>query len=384
MKNAVYAIKKGFIIGNHSYNHPHFTKLKTHEAFQQIKRTDELIDEAYKMAGVKRPGKIFRFPYLERGKGEKKKRFQKILKDLGYSQPKFEGVTYRWYKRKGLNKCIDVDCTYDTMDWATIEKKPIYEIKGLKEVLARMDENVPEGGRGLNHPRSNEIIMMHDFEQTAKMFVPMIEKLLAKGLKFKLPRLKIKKEIFQIRNIPRKDLKRMYKLKKEYTGGPNFEVVKKQYSTYPGLFIGCYRNGRLIGVVTGEVRRDSIHLSSAAVNALYWRKGLGSKMIRVFDEEAKEIGKKIGRNKISVCSGEKSESFYLKNGYRPAQLLVWIRKRDVPKDYKHKGFEVLDEKNRKNNKILYLKMQKYDPEIKEIVKKRFKSYKVLYIFEKKL
>jgi len=47
-----------------------------------------------------------------------------------------------------------------------------------------MDEDVPEGMRGLNFKGSSDIIMMHDHANINGFFVPMIEKLLKKGIKF--------------------------------------------------------------------------------------------------------------------------------------------------------------------------------------------------------
>ncbi len=187
-KAAIYAIKKGFIIGNHSYDHPNFSKIPLEEAENQIKKTDEIIEELYRKACVRRPIKVFRFPELDKG-GENKEVLQKFLKKLGYEQPKFEKINYKWYKKDGHHKDVDVYCTYDTYDWAVLEANPPHGIKGLKEVLARMDEDVPEGHRGLNYPNSNEIIIMHDFSETADMFIPMIKKLVKKGLKFELPKL---------------------------------------------------------------------------------------------------------------------------------------------------------------------------------------------------
>ncbi len=186
-KVVIYAIKKGFIIGNHSINHPHFSTLTMEQCFEQIKKTDEIIDEIYKKAKVKRPIRVFRFPHLDKG-GKNKKTAQKILRKLGYKQPKFRNITYRWYKKE-QNRDIDVYYSYDTYDWTTIDKKPEFGIKGLKEVLERMEENVPEGSRGLDYNGSNEIIMMHDFVETVHMFKPMIECLLAKGIIFGLPSL---------------------------------------------------------------------------------------------------------------------------------------------------------------------------------------------------
>ena len=61
----VYAIKKGFIIGNHSYSHPSFSDISLKEAEKQIKETDKIIEKAYKKAGIKRQIKVFRFLFFE-------------------------------------------------------------------------------------------------------------------------------------------------------------------------------------------------------------------------------------------------------------------------------------------------------------------------------
>jgi peptidoglycan/xylan/chitin deacetylase (PgdA/CDA1 family) len=194
-KDAIYAIKKGFIIGNHSYNHIPFSELSLREAKKEIKKTDEIIDQLYKEAGVKRLIKVFRFPNLDKGDGNKNYPFvdwnnkkvmalQEYLKQLGYRQPKFTNINYEWYKKAGLNKCVDVGCTYDSYDWTVSDKSYEHGIKTLKDLLARMDENVPEGMRGLNFKGSADIIMMHDHANIKEFFVPMIEKLLKKGIKF--------------------------------------------------------------------------------------------------------------------------------------------------------------------------------------------------------
>jgi hypothetical protein len=56
----------------------------------------------------------------------------------------------------------------------------------LPTILSRIDENVPEGGRGLNQPGSEEIVMMHaDTEFQA--FKEIMTRILCKGLAFTLP-----------------------------------------------------------------------------------------------------------------------------------------------------------------------------------------------------
>ena len=53
------AIQQGFIIGNHSYSHPNFSKISTSKCIEEIDRTDQIIDDLYKQASVERPIKLF-------------------------------------------------------------------------------------------------------------------------------------------------------------------------------------------------------------------------------------------------------------------------------------------------------------------------------------
>ena len=194
-EHAIYLIKKGFIIGNHSYNHPYFSDLSLEQCFEEIQKTDRIIEKIYKRASIKRPVKFFRFPYGDKGgfnyleflkpyKGEgkiRKEKIQAFLRNLRYTQPKFENITYRYYRKAGLLEDVDWLCTYDIMEYA---------LDSLTKIFERMDENVPEDGRGLNYPDSEEIIVTHDTPETTHIFEPIIDRILTKGMIFKLPLLK--------------------------------------------------------------------------------------------------------------------------------------------------------------------------------------------------
>lgn len=205
-EDAIYAIKKGYIIGNHSYDHPRFSEISLKECFHQIRSTDDIIEKIYHAAEVTRPTKLFRFPHgdkssgldaeLGKPKNEDKILFmrgiQNYLKKLGYNQPLFENISYKWYKEAELHLDYDVYWTYDTYDWAVAKSRSSQENRvpdyyDLDSLIARMDEDVPESGRGLNNSRSNEIILLHDYPEIRYLFKPLIEALSAKGLYFKLP-----------------------------------------------------------------------------------------------------------------------------------------------------------------------------------------------------
>ena len=198
---AIEAIQRGFIIANHAYDHPHFSDLSLDAAFDQIQRTDAIVERLYAEAGVPRPAKLFRFPYGDKGglqydhvllpyTGEgarRKAAIQDFLRRLGYYQPAFEGITYRYYREAGLLDDLDWYWTYDVVEWSVYAEQPLYEIDSLAKVFARMDEDVPEGGRGLNSAGSEEIILTHDHHESTEIFFPIIKRLVDKGLVFKLP-----------------------------------------------------------------------------------------------------------------------------------------------------------------------------------------------------
>jgi peptidoglycan/xylan/chitin deacetylase (PgdA/CDA1 family) len=204
--DVITAIKKGFVIGNHSYSHPHFSKIPLKECFQQIRQTDVIIEEIYKEANVIRPAKLFRFPYGDKGSGldaelgwsENKdtrmfmQGIQNYLKKLGYLQPIFENISYKWYKNAGLHVDFDIYWTYYTFDCEVAEyRKTGKENKNgyhsLWAIKKRMDEDDPEGCRGLNYRGSNDIILMHDYPGIEDIFHLLIEAFLEKGIYFKLP-----------------------------------------------------------------------------------------------------------------------------------------------------------------------------------------------------
>ncbi len=196
---SVYAVQRGFILGNHSYSHPYFSDLDLDACFDQIMRTDALLNAVYQRAGVARAAKYFRFPFGDKGgltyddpfsgyEGEgleRKDRLQAFLRGMGYSKPKFPGITYQYYRAAGLDQDVDWYWTFDTVDYGLLMDEPPFGINSIEKIFDRMDEDDPEGGRGLNDPASEEIILMHDFAETTPAFFAMIDRLWEMGIKFK-------------------------------------------------------------------------------------------------------------------------------------------------------------------------------------------------------
>lgn len=200
----LHAIRNDFIIGNHAYSHRHFSELSPEECYSEIKMTDDLIDRLYQQQGIERSHRLFRFPYGDKGdlnkgmlrgvnrKGRRKKEtVQHILREMGYTQPKWEDIDYVYFKKYGLDRDADCSWTFDIMEWSTQLQKPVFGIKNLQQVLQRIDDKKPADcrlrlreQRWLGNPASPEIILLHDQAVTSPFFVPIIDRLLNKQLLF--------------------------------------------------------------------------------------------------------------------------------------------------------------------------------------------------------
>lgn len=66
---ALRILDEGHHIGNHSHDHRPSSELTVKDWFDDLQRTEVLINQAYYRAGIARPGKYYRFPYLDRGDG---------------------------------------------------------------------------------------------------------------------------------------------------------------------------------------------------------------------------------------------------------------------------------------------------------------------------
>lgn len=183
-KDDICAIKNGFVIGNHSYNHPEFSKLSLAEAFAQIKKTDDVIEKLYLKAEIKRPAKLFRYPYGDKG-GSNYQKIQQYLKQSGYLQPKFKDVNYGWFN--SLKKDIDIYWTFDIKEWC-LNSNVDPKIKSIDDIFNRMQQKEHQHGGSLLDNNSADIILIHDHQETTDEFYKITEKLLKMDIKFKSPK----------------------------------------------------------------------------------------------------------------------------------------------------------------------------------------------------
>lgn len=202
----IYAIHKGFVMGNHSLSHPYFSDLTFDEWQYEIKRTDDMIERIYQKSGVARPAKFFRFPYFDPGgdinseefkkellepphvrlefeREDKRKAIQSFLKALGYHQPNFQGI-HHYAKRVDE---FDIGCTFDQKEyWLGKEDAP-GGLNRAEAILARIDEDYPGEGLALNDLGTSDIILIHDHDyssQAIELFYKIISRYIEKGICF--------------------------------------------------------------------------------------------------------------------------------------------------------------------------------------------------------
>ena len=184
--NAIYALKKGMILGNHSYSHPAFSRLSLEEGIENIEKNEAVLDKLYKDADVERKYRPFRFPYGDKG-GDNKALIQEYLSQQGFDKVDDTKFGYPFWTEGGHNKDID---TFWTFDFAEYNIRPGSGF-GLEDVMKRIYDKEPKTGAPLLADGSCHLLLLHAHDETEAM-VPeyykiFIEELLKNGVEFVKP-----------------------------------------------------------------------------------------------------------------------------------------------------------------------------------------------------
>ena len=186
-ENALYAVKNGIIVGNHSYSHPFFSQLSLEEAIEEIEKNEAILDKLYQDAGVPRVYRPFRFPYGDKG-GENKDALQKYFREHGFHKVKDTQIPYAIWKEMGLDKDID---TFWTFDFGEYEIRPGSGVT-IEDILDRTRQVNPELGKSLlTDKEGSHLIIIHAHDETEEL-VPgyyriLIDHLLDNGFVFDAP-----------------------------------------------------------------------------------------------------------------------------------------------------------------------------------------------------
>lgn len=186
-ENALYAVKNGIIVGNHSYSHPFFSQLSLEEAIEEIEKNEAILDKLYQDAGVPRVYRPFRFPYGDKG-GANKEALQEYFRSHGFDKVKDDQIPYAIWKEMGLDKDID---TFWTFDFEEYSIRPGSGVT-IEDALKRASEVNPEIGLSLlSDKNGSHLIIIHAHDETEEM-VPqyyriLLDHLLDNGFVFDAP-----------------------------------------------------------------------------------------------------------------------------------------------------------------------------------------------------
>ncbi len=160
----VYTILAGFEIGNHSYEHPYYSEINNQSFFDEILKTEDLIQLAYQKANRQRADKFIRLPFGDRGAGrngifpnnlkeiEKSFALQSFLKNQGFERISFEKTTLV------LDPHIDAFWTWDGFDYKS-------------KFIANKDDYADQFEAAiLNSTDSRQVLLLHDFETNHHLF----------------------------------------------------------------------------------------------------------------------------------------------------------------------------------------------------------------------
>ena len=183
---AMYAVQKGMIVGNHTYSHPAFSAISVDEGIKEIEKCEKALDQLYLDSGVTRRYRPFRFPYGDKG-GENRDAVQKYLKEKGFHKLDDGFIPYPWWRESRAKNDIDTFWTYDFEEY----RLPWNDGFTRESVLEKMKRPDSENFTALYGENKCHIILMHAHDETdavwPKYYKEMIETAMQNGVVFEKP-----------------------------------------------------------------------------------------------------------------------------------------------------------------------------------------------------
>jgi len=186
-EEALYAVRNGMIVGNHSYSHPAFSSLSLDACKEEIEKCEAILDQLYRDSGVKRVYRPFRFPYGNKG-GENKAALQQYFRQKQFDKVDDSRIPYSWWRELEMDQDIDTLWTFDFEEYRMRPEGDFTEESVWKKIR---DEN-PQAGAALFGENNWHMILMHAHDETEKVLPEYYKRflgyLLERGFIFDTPR----------------------------------------------------------------------------------------------------------------------------------------------------------------------------------------------------
>jgi N-acetylglutamate synthase-like GNAT family acetyltransferase len=156
--------------------------------------------------------------------------------------------------------------------------------------------------------------------------------------------------------------------------------LRPGFESNPRLAVLCrVVDGPIIGVCFGSASGDVASIRGIAVAYEWSGQGIGSDLIRYYQEACREAG----FDRIVVGSaGGYVEHFYMKNGFKPIEYYIPLNREPTPNDLE--GLDVIRIRHEGEKIKLNIRAEGYDLDRKEELRRRFDASDVAYIFEMNL
>lgn len=157
----VYAVRKGMIVGNHSYSHVAFSAITLEACIAEIEKCEAILERVYQDAGVERKHRPFRFPYGDKG-GANKEELQRYLAQNGFDKVDDRHLPYDWWHENCLDRDIDTLWTFDFEEYQVQNDETFIR----DSVWEKMNDANPKLGAALYGENQRHILLMHAFDET--------------------------------------------------------------------------------------------------------------------------------------------------------------------------------------------------------------------------
>jgi GNAT superfamily N-acetyltransferase len=188
-----------------------------------------------------------------------------------------------------------------------------------------------------------------------------------------------KNDELQIQAILEADLDRALALHEEYVGvGADrfWRWLEKRRS----WFRGAYLSGELVGICFGnESEPGHVTVQSIAVKVGHWRRGIGSQLIRDFEDQV--FGDGMERIGLGSAPDVPTESFYIKNGFKPTEIMVRVGAETPLELDGHLEFRPDRVVSNEEGRRFYFHVDTYRPADRITLKEAYSASQAIYIFE---
>jgi len=182
--------------------------------------------------------------------------------------------------------------------------------------------------------------------------------------------------------IPPSDYPRLREIVAEYLPGTEIPALDAMCTNNPSTVVGYYHKNELIGVCYGFPAKDGdFSLDGIAIVWDYMKAGRGGELLAFFESQVAALG----YTSISLGSADGHvERFYLKNGYTPTELKMYVTADYDPSSTQSAPYPVAYTQPEGDRLKLFFTVDNYHQMDKQALCKHFNGSDAFFVFVKQL